>query len=401
MRFRMQSVKMKILFALLTRVFATCSITFFLISSPAISQTFFYHVSNQDLLGSPGDLIRYEPMLGAPLGSTAYRILYRSTGLNGNVNAVSGVVIVPFGPAPAGGRPVVAWAHPTSGVVPHCAPSLALTLFLTIPGLRDMLALGYAVVATDYPGLGTAGPHPYLIGESEARSVLDAVRAARLLPPANAGSNFVVWGHSQGGHAALYTGLLASRYAPDLSLLGVAAAAPATELEALMKDDFNTAGGKSLTAMALWSWSRLYSAQLNHVVEPQAVPVIDQLANICVESIFDLELRKYAVVPLSRIFLRVPDLTVVEPWRSIMLANTPHTLPPQIPVFIAQGTADALVQPSVTRDYVRRLCRSGSAVQFLEMPNVNHGFIGLRSSRYAVSWMRDRFAGQPAPNNCL
>ncbi len=99
---------------------------------------------------------------------------------------------------------------------------------------------GYIVVATDYPGLGTDGIHPYLIGESEGRAVLDSVRAARDLPDSGASDRFAVWGHSQGGHAALYTGELAARYAPELKLVGVAAAAPATYLVELFDADQTT-----------------------------------------------------------------------------------------------------------------------------------------------------------------
>ncbi len=73
----------------------------------------------------------------------------------------------------------MAWAHPTTGIVSKCAPSLARILFRTIQGLHEMLQRGYLIAATDYPGLGTAGPHPYLVGISEGRAVLDSVRAAR------------------------------------------------------------------------------------------------------------------------------------------------------------------------------------------------------------------------------
>src|SRR5262249_56873835 len=122
--------------------------------------------------------------------------------------------------APAGGRDVIAWAHPTSGVVESCAPSLMPDLAGTIWGLSDMLARGYVVVANDYPGLGTPGMHPYLIGESEGRAVLDSVRAARDLPDAGASNRFAVWGHSQGGHASLYTGELAARNTPGQASAG-------------------------------------------------------------------------------------------------------------------------------------------------------------------------------------
>src|SRR6476619_6188434 len=187
----------------------------------------------------------------------AFRILYRSTDPSGRPIPVSGAIYIPNGPAPAGGRNIISWAHPTSGVVPPCAPSLMPDVGGMMWNLGNMIAEGYIVVATDYPGLGTDGIHPYLIGESEARSVLNSVRAAREMPNTGASNRFAVWGHSQGGHAALFTGEVAARYAPDLKLVGVAAAAPATYLIQLFDADAPTATGKDLTSMTLLSWSRL------------------------------------------------------------------------------------------------------------------------------------------------
>ena len=255
-------------------------------SGRAAAQGAFYRAGPADLAGAPGTLISSEPMPFSPAAAEAYRILYRSTGLNGEPIAVSGVVVIPPGPPPSGGRPIVAWAHPTTGVVPHCAPSLALFVYQQMMGLRRMIERGIVVVATDYPGLGTAGPHPYLVGVSEGRAVLDSVRVARTMPGVGGGNRFAVWGHSQGGQASLYTGLLAKSYAPELELVGVAAAAPATELVALMGDDFKTTGGKNLTAMTLWSWSRVFGAPIGRVVMPEAIPTIDRLADECIE--FDL-----------------------------------------------------------------------------------------------------------------
>src|SRR5579883_1638466 len=102
-----------------------CSLASLFAFTAAYAQTRFYAASEQELAGRPGTIIRQERMAGAPLGAQAYRVLYRSTGLQDQPIAVSGVIIVPPGPAPAGGRAIVAWAHPTTGVVPHCAPSLA------------------------------------------------------------------------------------------------------------------------------------------------------------------------------------------------------------------------------------------------------------------------------------
>ena len=150
-----------------------CAAALSLPAGRARAQTPFYHATAQELAGPPGSLIRSEPMMFAPAGAQAYRVLYRSVGMHGEPIAVSGVIVVPPGPAPVGGRPIVAWAHPTTGVVPHCAPSLAIFVFQQMAGLRQLIEQGAVVAATDYPGLGTAGPHPYLVGDSEARAVIE------------------------------------------------------------------------------------------------------------------------------------------------------------------------------------------------------------------------------------
>jgi acetyl esterase/lipase len=348
----------------------------------------------------PGNLVSAEAMAGAPEGARAYRILYWSTGLDGRPVEVSGVVIAPAGSTPPGGRPIVAWAHPTTGVVSRCAPSLARAFFASIQGLRAMLGRGYIVAATDYPGLGTPEVHPYLVGTIEAHAVLDSVRAARAIPEAAAGARFAVWGHSQGGQAALFTGLEAAHYAPELKLVGVAAAAPATDLGALMSDDLGTGGGNNITAMTLWSWARVYGAPMDTVISPQAEPVIDRLTELCIERWFDVFSRHGPTQALEKSFLRVNNLAEEEPWRRLLEENSPGPLPADIPVFLAQGSADGLVRPAITKAYRARLCRNGNRVEFLLMPGVGHAFIARDVADAAVAWMAARFAGEPAPTNC-
>jgi acetyl esterase/lipase len=334
------------------------------------------------------------------LGASAYRVLYRSVGVHGEPIAVSGVVVIPAGPAPEGGRPIVAWAHPTSGVVPRCAPSEARFVFQTMMGLRDMVRQGYIVAATDYPGLGTEGPHPYLVGDSEARAVIDIVRAAHEIPNAQAGNRYAVWGHSQGGQAALFTGMLSASYAPELQLVGVAAAAPATDLKALLRDDADTDGGRNVTAMTMWSWQRVFGAPIDQLVAPSAMPAVDALSNECIESVYDMVQRHYSQKPLEQQFLTVKDITTIEPWKTLLAQNEAGTLPKDMPVFIAQGAADRLVLPTVTAAYVQRLCDAGSRVEYVEMPGVHHGWIGSDSALQAVGWITDRFDNKPVPSTC-
>lgn len=348
----------------------------------------------------PGRILRVWPQIGGTLADAkAYRILYRSTGLNDEPIAVSGTIFFPDAPAPREGRDVIAWAHPTTGVVARCAPTLLPDLSGTVAGLEDMLARGYVVAATDYEGLGVPGMHPYLIGASEARSVLDSVRAARELPDAGARDRFAVWGHSQGGHAALFTGEQAAQYAPELKLVGVAAAAPATYLVDLFDADRGSIGGNSLTAMALLSWSTIYHLPLDSILAKGADRPFELVAKSCIQSIAEMLKLEQDEKPLQRLFLE-GDPTKIAVWRSIMEANSTGQRPAGAPVFIAQGTADDTVRPSITVRFAEHLCAAGTPVVMKLLNGVSHSFAGEDSARDAVAWMTDRFNGRPAPSGC-
>ena len=359
----------------------------------------FYDPPTPVAAGAPGEVLRIEPDPDGPPGARSMRILYRSTGLRGEPIAVSALVVIPDGPAPAAGRNVVAWAHPTTGVVRDCAPSLQPDWRKTIPGLERMVEAGWVVVATDYPGLGTPGVHPYLVGESEARAVVDSVRAVRRMPEAAAGDRFAVWGHSQGGHAALFSGELAASLAPELRLVGVAAAAPATNLGNLIEMDLGTRLGKVLASEALWSWSRVFDTPISAVVFPDALPVVDEVAQICIRNAVEGAKALSAATPLGNGFFSTP-ITSQEPWAGIMRRNSPGSARIPVPVFLSQGTSDEVVRQTVTAAYAGGLCARGTPVRYLSMPDETHILVGFHSAEEAVAWMGDRFAGKPAPDDC-
>jgi acetyl esterase/lipase len=349
----------------------------------------------------PGALLRIWPLEGgAPNEAKAYRILYRSVGLNGKPIAVTGAVMFPAGEAPRGSRNVIAWAHPTSGVVTRCAPSLMPDLAGSIQGLAAMLDAQHVVVATDYVGLGTNDTHPYLVGISAARAVIDSVRAARHLKDSGAGPRFAVWGHSQGGHAALYTGEHVRTYAPELELVGVAAAAPATYLVDLFEADRNTSSGRSLTAMALLSWSRFFKLPLDDIVEPGAYGAFRRLASDCIETIDDFLKEGRDEKKLEKHAFLKADPTTLPAWRGIMDRNTPGRSPSAAPIFLAQGTADQVVRPHITQKFKRAACAHGTRVKLHLMKGVSHMFAGRDSADAAVRWMAERFNRKPPPNDC-
>ena len=217
------------------------------------------------------------------------------------------------------------------------------------------------VAATDYVGLGTPGTHPYMIGVSEGRAVLDMVRAAMAMPEPGASERFVVWGHSQGGHAALFTGELAAQYAPELKLLGVAAAAPATYLGELFAADIDGAGGRALASYTIWSWSRIYHVPVDTVLFPQAMPAFERVAAGCIEALNQALGVAIAERPLQRVFLKV-NIIRTEPWKTFIARNTPGHAPAGMAYFIAQGTADTTVRPRITAQFMRALCQQNVPV---------------------------------------
>ncbi|SEM44952.1 Secretory lipase [Stigmatella aurantiaca] len=225
--------------------------------------TDFYYPPDELLAGAHGEVIWSRPLSGeAALTAARHNelVLYRSRDVRGNPIGVSGIIALPRKPAPEGGYPVISWAHGTVGSADKCAPSRdtqdsAAHIYNKHPHelLNHFLEQGWAVVMTDYEGLGTYGPHPYLLGESQARGILDIVRAARQLYP-ELSHRFAIVGHSQGGQAALFGAHHAPGWTPELELRGVAALAPASSIKEQLLEGSNYSGktgGLSFTPLFL------------------------------------------------------------------------------------------------------------------------------------------------------
>ena len=311
------------------------------------------------------------------------------------------MVVAPREAMPPLPRKVLAWAHGTWGVAEKCAPSLGTAFFGATPGLSDAIRRGYTVVAPDYPGLGSAMPHAYLGGVSAANSVLDAVRAARGIAGAAAGSSFAVWGESQGAHAALWTGQRARSYAPDLTLIGVAAAAPPTDLVENLRSGNDPSVRAFLTAFTAYSWSQHYGAPLSTLGKRSTQGVITRLAqNNCVVVGAKPKLGTMLGVLVLRRDLKNVDLGRIQPWARISRDNSPSSRDPGVPMLIAQNPDDVVVGPAVTQAYVRKLCRNGAQVRYIAIAGKGHETSAADTVGVTLDWIDARFAGRPAPSNC-
>jgi hypothetical protein len=344
--------------------------------------------------GRPGEVIWTAPII-APAGSRGWKILYHSRALDGHDIAVSGVVIVPTSKAPSGGRPVISWAHGTHGLADACAPSKALDIAYRIPGIKDFIKRGDIVVATDYEGLGTPGEHPYLVGESEARGALDIVRAVRQMPGSRASATTLVYGHSQGGQAALFAGQIASSYAPELHLLGVTAVAPVADVTAMVPLATTVPALLGYDVMTAIGFRAAYpNVDLSTVLGPQALAHLNVVDQRCSDDVVDY----FAQYPPSQVVAHNPlDVPGLAQLLQQDTAGGAHTAVPQ---FIVQGDRDALVPKTVTDRYVQRACSQGDRLLYRVYAGQDHVTVRDVSVQSVEAWLAARLAGQPAPSSC-
>lgn len=348
----------------------------------------------------PGTLLDSEPYMARdlPAGARGWRILYATRDANDHPVTASALVV-----APAGGQdpcPVVAWTHGTTGAVPGCGP-LPLDLpFANVPAFPDAIEQGWAFVATDYAGMATPGTGPYLVGLGEARSTLDSLRAARQLEGLALADDTVLWGHSQGGHAALWTAAEWPRHAPELKLLGVAAAAPATDLPALLARVADEPVGRIMGSFVLRAYADAYpDAGFDAVRGGWNRMLSRDMSARCLAG-------KRALVSVAESMLMRAPVFDRSPADGALGARLRQNIPPPIvgmPVWIAQGANDELVLPAIQRGYVGRVCAGGQAIDYREYPGEDHLSLvapGKPYSRDLLAWTRDRFSGVSAPGQC-
>ncbi len=348
----------------------------------------------------PGSLIRSEAYTQAvPDGARGWLILYTTTDVHDEPAVGSAFVMAPVDAGP-GPLDVVLWTHGTQGADRTCAPTVLpepLPLAGPIAAMNEQLEAGRVLIGPDYPGMGTAGPQGYLVGENEGRSSLDAVRAAHELAELELSWRTVVWGHSQGGQAALWTGGLAPDYAPEIQLLGVSAAAPAADVKGLIGSLGESLIGQLLGPFAVRSYAETYDdVDAAHYVDARMWAIYDAASRRCLPNA-DTTVSLLTALTMHGTMYRVDPST--GPLGDRLDENVP-TLMIGAPLFIAQGTADPLILPAVQEKYVQSRCAAGQELVFREYEGRDHLSVVADDSPYSTdlaAWTADRFSGAPAP----
>jgi pimeloyl-ACP methyl ester carboxylesterase len=354
-----------------------------------------------DLSHQPGALLRSEPLKDVmlPAGVRGWRILYATTVDEHTPATAVAIVLAPTTP-PAGPRPVIAWEHATTGLLQKCMPSLLSASTKGIPCCNRIVMAGWVVVATDYSFAEKGGPHPYLVGEGEARAALDSVRAVRQMSDLTPDKRMVVWGYSQGGHAALWTGIVGPRYAPELEILGVAAIAPAANIEKILA--MNVEVDKRFGPYLALSYSRFYpDITFEQALRPEALDAARQIVNLCdFVPAEDAERIEALAATFDGPALATSSNKALQARLEQNAANGPI----QAPVVIAQGLSDIVVPPSATDAYVEERCSAGQRLEYWTFAGGDHFTIvqpGNLLEELLIQWTTARFANEPQATGCV
>jgi len=349
--------------------------------------TSFYDTPHPLPPGKPGELIRSEPIdqYNLPYELSVLRVLYHSRTANGEDVAVSAVVLVPDGKPPAGGWPVIAWAHEFRGAARQCAPSLMKNLGAG-PILAMYANLGYAVVATDYSGLGADSGKPVLDMHSNELDVIYSVAAARAAVK-EVGPKWIALGPFEGGMAAV---AVSESEVRDPNYLGsVATSGVADAQEAYQR--FAQGSSNRMPLVLASTVKALYPEfQVSDMLKDTALPAYQRVAETCggeTESEFTTGMLK-------------PGWESNRFVKEFFGRNTPGQKPAHGPLLVISGEADPAIPAEMTGKTVARMCKQGSRILFLKYPDLDASGAMGASVADQISWIKARFAGYVAPGNC-
>jgi pimeloyl-ACP methyl ester carboxylesterase len=347
----------------------------------------------------------FNTVAALPSAARNYRVLYHSRRPDDSDVTVSGTVAIPSGNPPAAGWPLITWTHGTTGLALRCAPSNDTLdgpehryLSITQAMLDAFVKRGYVVVATDYQGIGAEGTPAYLVGSGEGRSAIDIMRAAREIDLA-IGTRYVVMGHSQGGHADLFTAAIGPNYAPEFTLLGNVAMAPASHIGELVQEVVTGSHPSPIlpfVTYVLQSYAAYYpEIALERILTPQAIGHLRDTWEGCIDDA--LAFGYWAESIPSRQFVTQPDLGLL---LKATAANEPGQLRIAAPTLLIQGTSDRTIPPQATDAVARDLCQVGNSVSYQTYSDASHEGVLTAAKADIEAWVDARFAGVKATSNC-
>ena len=354
--------------------------------------TKFYDTPHPLPAGKPGELIRSEQFdeYELPPEVSAVRILYHSRSASGEDVATTGVVLTPSEQKPpVGGWPVIAWAHGATGVARPCAPSLMRNVGHG-PFLSMYVNLGYAVVATDYTGLGTDFRNAFLDARSNAIDVIGSVSAARAAVP-QLGARWIVMGEGEGSLAAVAVAEKQSEIRDPGYLGSIAISGPVDAKEVFAHSTQMPSSG-TFTFLAYGIKTVYPRFQLTDMLTEKALALYQQIEQNCGER---------------ALFAQLPPAQALKPgWENnefvklYFARNSLGQTQARGATLVISANADRTVPPTVVAPIIARMCKQGDRVQWERYSDLDPGRVIGDSARDQITWIEGRFAGRPTPANC-
>jgi pimeloyl-ACP methyl ester carboxylesterase len=361
-------------------------------------------IQTANLTGSgPGSLVSAMTMPGLVTSADgrhlqAARVVYRSTsGDDGAPTVVSGAVVVPLGRPPAGGWPIVAFGHGTTGIDEPCAPSDSDSLMGMSGLVAAIVSKGFGVVMPDYEGLGAPGVHPYTDAHTAGLNMIDAVRALRFTFK-NVSNRWMALGHSQGGGAAWAADERARSYAPELDLVGAVSLSPAADVSKFV----DKAQAGTLTRDQMLAFTLIIESLARRYPELNRDDYRNGWATRSWDALIAcsgplVNQRPAAAAGLTPAQLVPSSAIAATRMRERLARWALPQLPLSAPMYVVYGSDDTLIDAQWTTDAIARACALGGTITWQLQPGKGHGDIDFSQ---ALSWIVDRFAGKPATNDC-
>lgn len=325
-----------------------------------------FYLAPEVLPAQPGVLIRKQSV-STVIDARAWRVLYTTTDAAGQVTTASALFCLPKNQEDS--YNLLVYCHQATGIERRCAPSVHDKPALALAGLRQAMQKGWAYLAPDYPGLGAEGIHPFLIGEPTATSVLDAIRAIQTTTVAQINNKSVIWGYSQGGHAAAWAAGVQPSYAPELALDGIILGSPALDPAELFQASEDSPISRVIWALSAVAWSRLTGISLQGAIKPESLAAVRETAKHCfigAEAIVGLAAtdamggKPHLINPLH-----------VEPFATMLQENRAPTKL-SLPVLVVQGGKDITVPPAQSKLMIAEMQSYGTETTYIEHDRFDH-----------------------------
>ena len=402
-------------------------------------QPFYAAVMKMAPEGKLGQVIKQEKITTSLKGAQAWRIAYISSDISGRKTISTGLVVVPTGVAPAGGRPVMTWAHGTTGSAQNCGPSQVIDpavplneYFLVggnswtdygIPAAEEFIKEGYVLVATDYQGLGGGGRHQYSVAATNGMDALNAARAAVSMKETSANKKTLVYGWSQGGGATIalagmsdyikQTGTVADNLdivgfvalAPqDISILAPAGKLDQDTADKYIQDSqkmfFDNVFNFTHATMYYWGTQAAFpNLKLTDLFTDEGVKVVNEIYNNkCMHTASDTFNFNYGTNYSSLVKQKATNTLA---WSEALLKGGVPVIKPVAPVQIYFGSKDTAVPPMMHKLYQEQACKLGGNVGRMQLPGEQSHFTTPGSSKpFYLAWVKDRIVGKPLANAC-